>query len=114
MKRLISPALVAPDAFDLLPADFEPSQKSRRNLVLLTILLRKCGFGKSWASANYMSCFNPMVEKIHESLLSVADTITQLPIHNEIKHFREVKKTQPKIYNFEFESLLDLHLLFYQ
>lgn len=111
--RIISPALVAPDAFDLFPLDLEPSRKTRRNLVLLTTLFRKCGTGKLWGTGNYMSCLNPIIEKIHPQLLSISETVTKLPCQSELKHFSQLNKPKT-VLNYDFSSLLDLHLLFTQ
>eukprot|EP01094_Clydonella_sp_ATCC50884_P024242 TRINITY_DN6022_c0_g1_i1.p1 TRINITY_DN6022_c0_g1~~TRINITY_DN6022_c0_g1_i1.p1 ORF type:complete len:712 (+),score=114.76 TRINITY_DN6022_c0_g1_i1:115-2250(+) len=61
--RVISPALVTPESFGVLPPDMSaPPPAKRRNLVLLAKLLQNCANGVLFGTKeDYMKCMNDFV-----------------------------------------------------
>lgn len=107
---MISPAIVTPEAYQLLPPDLLPSRNARRNLVLLTNILRNCVSGKPCGRDNYMSCMNSFITKMHPTLKTHAEKIVSLPF-KKTRTGSCVSLDPFVIFNFDFSSLLDLHLL---
>ena len=60
--RFISPAIVTPESYGILPPDVIPTPKARRNLVLLAKLLQNCSNGVLYGSKEmYMTSMNDFV-----------------------------------------------------
>ena len=114
--RLISPAIVTPETYNLLPPDVQPSKKARRNLILMTNLLRRCGNGVLPSTSNYMSCANDFIEEVHPELIKNASGVIALPCTPPKERRRSgnsssTKSLSNRIFHYNFDSLLDLHLL---
>jgi len=120
MLRFISPAVVAPEAYGILPADLAPSKKARRNLVLLAKLLQNCSNGILYGSKeSYMTCMNSFVEANVPRLTTFfKDVITDPRLAtgestNAWEEFEHRKKQAVgiDILDFDLENLFQLHTI---
>jgi hypothetical protein len=109
--KLISPAIVSPEAFHLLPADLLPSRKARRNLVLITKLLRNCTSGHlTGREENYMKAMNSFTTEMQPILSEHIAQVCRTPPQANTRLSGSSATSGEGVHAFELPHLLDMHL----
>eukprot|EP00762_Andalucia_godoyi_P008476 ANDGO_05793.mRNA.1 Neurofibromin-A len=62
--RLMNPAIVSPETFDLIGPGVDISMRARRNLVLISKMLQNLANGVDFKKEPYMECMNPLLAEL--------------------------------------------------
>jgi len=120
MLRLINPSLVAPESYGMLPWGSVPSQKARRNLILLSKLLQNLSNGVEFGVKEpHMRIVNSFVTENRELMNDWFTAITKDPLQKDgLKPWEDCKTLKVQwaweVTAFDLSELIFLHKLIYQ